>query len=138
MSWGGFISLRYSGTYPERIAAIYLDAPVCNAADPEACAADRVKDISGQFGLSVEELKTSPLNPLNNLKFLVEYNIPLFIATGEDDLVVKVDTNINLVVAELERLGKNYTIVRRPCWGHHPHGFDDVMPLLKFHNDSRV
>jgi pimeloyl-ACP methyl ester carboxylesterase len=138
MSWGGFISLRYSGTYPERIAAIYLDAPVCNAADPEACAADRVKDICGQFGLSVEELKTSPLNPLNNLKFLVEYNIPLFIATGEDDLVVKVDTNINLVVAELERLGKNYTIVRRPLWGHHPHGFDDVMPLLKFHNDSRV
>ncbi|MBQ9775919.1 MAG: alpha/beta fold hydrolase [Lentisphaeria bacterium] len=138
MSWGGFISLRYSSTYPERIAAIYLDAPVCNAADPGAEAADRVEAISEQYGLSVEELKTSLLNPLNNLKFLADYKIPLYIATGEDDTLVKVSSNINLVEEELKRMGVAYEIVRRQVWGHHPHGFDDVSEVLKFHQNSRA
>ena len=138
MSWGGFFSLRYAGTYPERIAAVYLDAPVCNAADPGEEAADRVEAISQNFGLSVEELKTSPLNPLNNLKFFADYQIPLYIATGEDDLLVKVATNINLAEEKLKQYGVKYEIVRRPVWGHHPHGFDDVSALLEFHQKSRM
>lgn len=137
MSWGGFISLRYAGTFPERIAAIYLDAPVCNAADPGAEAADRLEAISSNYGLTVEELKKSPLNPLNKLQFFADYNIPLFIATGEDDLLVKVATNINLVEEELKRMNVAYKIIRRPVWGHHPHGFDDVSEVLEFHMKSR-
>ena len=138
MSWGGFFSLRYSAAYPERIAAIYLDAPVCNAVDPNPEAADRAAEISELYGISVEELKTSPLNPINNLKFLDDYKIPLYIATGEDDMLVKVASNINLVEAELKRMGVAYEIVRRAVWGHHPHGFDDVSEILKFHQNSRV
>ena len=45
MSWGGFFSLRYAETFPERIAAIYLDAPLCNAADPASPDSDRTNSI---------------------------------------------------------------------------------------------
>ena len=93
--------------------------------------------ISSNYGLTVEELRTSPLNPLNNLQFFADYNIPLFIATGEDDLLVKVATNINLVEEELKRMSVAYKIIRRPVWGHHPHGFDDVSEVLEFHMKSR-
>jgi len=138
MSWGGYISLRYAGTFPERIAAIYLDAPVCNSADPGSEAADRVKAICECYNMSVEELKTSSLNPLNNLQFIADHKIPLFIAVGEDDLLVKPVTNINLVEAELQRMQVEYKIIRREAWGHHPHGFDDVSELLEFHQASRA
>jgi pimeloyl-ACP methyl ester carboxylesterase len=138
MSYGGLFSLRWAAEHPETVGAIYLDAPVCNAADPGEEAADRVEAISQNFGLSVEELKTSPLNPLNNLKFFADYQIPLYIATGEDDLLVKVATNINLAEEKLKQYGVKYEIVRRPVWGHHPHGFDDVSALLEFHQKSRM
>ena len=133
MSWGGYFSLRYATAYPEKIRAIYLDAPVCNAADPDESAAERVADISKMYNLSIDELKKSELNPLNRIKVLADYQIPLFIATGEDDQVVKVATNINLVEAELKKYNIPYTIIRRPGWGHHPHGFDDRSKLVEFH-----
>ncbi len=136
MSWGGYFSLRYAEENPQRIAAIYLDAPVCNAADPHPSAAERVAEIAACYGLTVEQLKTSPLNPLNRLEVLVNAKIPMLCATGETDQSVDVNTNINLVEARMKELGYILPIVRRPYWGHHPHGFDDPAPLLKFHNDA--
>jgi pimeloyl-ACP methyl ester carboxylesterase len=136
MSWGGYFSLRYATSYPEKVRAIYLDAPVCNSADCDASAAERVADIVKMYNLSIEELKTSELNPLNSVKNLKKYNIPFFIATGEDDLVVKTATNINLLENELKKYEIPYTIIRRPGWGHHPHGFDNRTELIKFHESS--
>ena len=134
MSWGGYFSLRYATTYPEKVRALYLDAPVCNSADWDSSADERVADISKMYKMSIKELKESKLNPLNCVEKLK--NIPLFIATGEDDLVVKVATNINLLEAELKRYEIPYTIVRRPAWGHHPHGFDNRTELIKFHETA--
>ena len=56
----------------------------------------------------------------------------------EDDFLVKVATNINLAEEKLKQYGVKYEIVRRPVWGHHPHGFDDVSALLEFHQKSRM
>lgn len=135
MSWGGYFSLRYATTYPEKVKAIYLDAPVCNSADPKSSAAERVADISKMYNLTIEELKTSTLNPINRVQVLIDNQIPLFIATGEDDLVVEVATNINLIEAELKKANYPYTIIRRAAWGHHPHGFDNRNELVNFHKN---
>ena len=78
MSWGGFFSLRYAETFPDRVCAIYLDAPVCNAADPEPNAAKRLATILENYHLSFEEMAKSKLNPLNNVGTIVEAGIPLF------------------------------------------------------------
>ncbi|MBE6367638.1 MAG: alpha/beta hydrolase [Lentisphaerae bacterium] len=133
MSWGGFFALRYNMSYPEAVKAIYLDAPVCNAADSDASAADRVEKICECYQLSREELAKSPLNPVNRAQLLIEQKMPLFIATGEDDLVVKVASNINLLTKVFDENNFAYQIERRPVWGHHPHGFDDRSALVSFH-----
>ncbi len=134
MSWGGFFSLRYAETFPEDVAAIYLDAPVCNAADPDAFAQEsRCGTMRKQFGLTDEEFKTSKLNPINNLKPIADYNIPVLAVTGEADQVVCVETNINIVAARLHEFGAPLEIIRRPMWGHHPHGMDDTSRIVKFH-----
>ena len=86
MSWGGFFSLRYSQTYPERIAAVYLDAPVCNAADPSSLDSPRTQSILENYKLSFEELSVSKLNPLNNVEALVNARIPLTSSSGTESI----------------------------------------------------
>ena len=133
MSWGGFFSLRYAETFPRRIAAIYLDAPVCNAADPEDHEEDRTRSILENFGLSFEKMKVSELNPLNNAEVLVKARIPLMAVVGEADQSVNIDTNFNILEKKILESGGTIKVIRRNYWGHHPHGLDDPEELLSFH-----
>ena len=150
MSWGGYFSLRYSEENPDRIAAIYLDAPVCNAADTHPSAADRLELICQQWNMGVDEIKASILNPLNNVKAIADAKIPVFaIISGADDVVIP-DLNFGLLEAEFGKLGVpvhtladkdmeqilkgvqpgNVYVLRRRPWAHHPHGLDNVTPLM--------
>ena len=137
MSWGGFFSLRYAETFPNRVCAIYLDAPVCNAADPEPSAADRVKTILDNCGISFEEMTTSKLNPLNNVEAIVDARIPLFAAVGQTDESVALAANFDLLEKRILELGGSIKVIRRNYWGHHPHGLDDPEELLAFHCAAR-
>lgn len=152
LSWGGFYSLRYSQTFPQRVRSLYLDAPVCNAADPSPRAAERLQQIQEQWNMSVQELASSPLNPLNGVAKLVEAKIPVFAVIGEADNVVLPELNFNLIEKEFQKCGtpiiqlkneadpciKNVApgqvyVLRRVPYAHHPHGLDNVTPLLQFH-----
>ena len=133
MSWGGFFSLRYAETYPQDVAAIYLDAPVCDAADPSQAAEDRTSSISEIWQMNTNEIRSSLLNPINNVTPIVDAKIPIYAATGEDDQVVSVWHNFNILEQKLLAAGAKPVVVRREAWGHHPHGFDDVTDIVRFH-----
>ena len=134
MSWGGFFALRYAETYPKDVAAIYLDAPVCDAADPAHSAEHRTYSIAQAWNMTTDKLRDSLLNPLNNVRPLVEANIPIYVATGEDDQAVSVWHNFNRLEHNLLAAGmQQLTVVRRDAWGHHPHGFDDITEIVRFH-----
>ena len=153
LSWGGFYSLRYSETHPERVRSIYLDAPVCNAADTHPSAADRLALICQQWNMGVDKVRASILNPLNNVKAIADAKIPVFAIVGGADNVVIPELNFGLLEAEFERLGTpvttlpdgkaaqvlkdaqkgNVYVLRRTPWAHHPHGLDNVAPLMQFH-----
>ena len=133
MSWGGFFSLRYAETYPQDVCAIYLDAPVCDAADPSQPAEHRSYSIRDAWKMTADEIRQSPLNPLNNVQPIVDAHIPIYAATGEDDQVVSVWHNFNVLEQRLLAAGACPTVIRRGAWGHHPHGFDDVSELVRFH-----
>jgi pimeloyl-ACP methyl ester carboxylesterase len=135
MSWGGFFSLRYAQTFPGRIAAIYLDAPVCDAAD--ATSQERLKTILDNYKLTREEMAVSKLNPLNNVEVLVKAGIPLMAAVGETDLSVDIDLNFNILEKRIIEHGGSIHTIRRNYWGHHPHGLDETEPLLAFHCKAR-
>lgn len=133
LSWGGYFSLRFASENPEKVASLYLDAPVCNAADPHESAAGRVKAICEQYGKTREELETSPLNPLNHLEGIAKASFPIHAEIGLWDLAVNIETNIFELEKRLAALGKNITMNKRNFWGHHPHGVDDPERLLAFH-----
>lgn len=133
MSWGGFFSLRFASENPEKIACIYLDAPLCNMADRSCPSADgRFQHLQKSYGMSEQEMLESQLNPINAMKPIADAGIPILCATGEIDEAVPVDNNINIVEKRFKELGGNIVIRRRPDQGHHPHGFDDRSELISF------
>lgn len=143
MSWGGFFSLRYAGTFPERVCAIYLDAPLCNAAEIDPTGKDENiqrhnKNFCDYFKMTLDELKDSKLNPINNLKPIADAKIPIFAAIGMTDCSVAHESNFDIVEQRLQEMGGNIVkVIRRNYWGHHPHGLDDVSELLDFHWRAR-
>ncbi len=164
MSWGGFFSLRYTAENPDRVQAIYLDAPVCDASDGHPSAGSRLQIIMEQYGMTQEELKTSECNPLNAAKRIVAAKVPIFATISDSDDVVKPDLNFNVLAKRLEEAGATIIplnwnndgvpfdqldkdiqdvkgakvfLFHRSMWGHHPHGFHDPTPCLLFHWRSR-
>ncbi len=133
LSWGGFFTLRFASENPEKVACIYLDAPLCNMADESTVPlADAHQVLQEAYHLSNEEMLTSALNPINALEPIAEAGIPIFAATGEDDLVVPVQNHINIVEERFLAQGGKIFIERRASWGHHPHGLDDRCELIAF------
>ena len=134
MSWGGLFSLRYAETHPENVCAIYLDAPVCDASENTPASADRFAKISELYKLTQDELKVSPLNPINNVAAIK--NIPVLGVVGLADQTVDVETNFNVFEERFKAAGGNVEAIKRPAWGHHPHGLDDTTPILDFFTDN--
>jgi len=133
LSWGGFFSLRFASENPEKVAGIYLDAPLCNMADTSTSSmANTHRILQEAYHLSEAEMLVSPLNPINGLQPIAEAGVPIFATTGEDDLVVPVQQHINIVEERFLALGGKITLCRRKSWGHHPHGLDDRSQLLAF------
>lgn len=135
MSWGGFFSLRYAETFPENVNSIYLDAPLCDAAEDTPVTRPRLLEIMRNFQLTRAELVTSLLNPINNVKAIVK--IPVFALVGQTDQSVDVTTNFDVFAERFQAAGGELTVTRREYWGHHPHGLDDPTPLLEFHCRAR-
>lgn len=129
MSLGGLFSFRYAAKYPQTVACIYADAPVCDLyyrnlqgrANPE-----EISRIHG-FGDDTIKLKDSPISPVNNVLPLVKANIPLLMILGLSDTIVNVDYNGLLLAKRYEEAGGSVKLITRNSWGHHPHGLDQPL-----------
>lgn len=137
MSWGGFFSLRFASENPDKVACLYLDAPLCNMAARDGLGApQRRKELAELHGISDAETETSFHNPINALEPIAKAGIPIFAATGENDVTLPVASHINIVEERYKALGGKIEIRRRNMWDHHPHGFDDRSELLAFMVDN--
>ncbi|MFA6929059.1 MAG: alpha/beta hydrolase [Lentisphaeria bacterium] len=126
LSFGGLYSLRYAAANSHRVAALYLDAPVCNFKNFRF--ADIVKD---EYALgALADLEKYPGLPVNLTEKLL--HLPILLIYGADDLVVVPVLNCELFVERYQKAGGTMNIIKRPSWGHHPHGLDDTNEIVDF------
>jgi len=134
MSLGGLYSFRYAASYPETVACIYADAPVSSLTYRiESGRPDQV-EISRAYGLgdNGEGLKNHPLSPVNNYLPMVKAGIPLLMIVGMADNTVNAETNGLLLAERWIAAGGKAEVVKRPYWGHHPHGLDNPAKIVRF------
>ena len=86
LSRGGICAYRFAMEYPERVAVIYGDAPVCDLAKyPKHV----IKEVYAAYGCETsEDIAASGLNPIDNLDRLVKCHIPIIHVIGCADEVV--------------------------------------------------
>ena len=133
MSLGGLYSFRYGAKYPETVACIYADAPVATLSyRAETGRADLVEFIQAYGVENAEGLKNHPLAPVNNYLPMVKAGIPLLMIVGLADTTLKAETNGLLLAERWQAAGGKVEVIKRPFWGHHPHGLDNPMKIVRF------
>lgn len=136
LSCGGMFATYFGAAYPEKVAALYLDAPVMNFLSCPCGIGDATAHLYEEFvtatGKTVGDLINYRNHPIDHAKDLLDAKLPIMIVAGDSDQVVPYHEN-GAVLTEYYRAngGTIVEIVKAGC-DHHPHGLDDVTPLIEF------
>jgi pimeloyl-ACP methyl ester carboxylesterase len=142
ISRGGLFAHRYAAAHPERVAAIYGDAAVCDARSwPGGRAVGRAGKGSPADWATFKQLHgladdAAALewtgNPVDTLAPLARAGVALIHVVGDADDVVPPAENALVVAERYRQLGGTIELIRKPGVGHHPHGLDDPAPVVGF------
>jgi len=137
MSRGGMYVYAWAEQNPDKVAAIYADAPLCDVksllalhdGQPEPA---RWKMAVDAFGFhDVNEALAYRGSPIDNLAPLAKAGVPLLHVVGDADTVVPVDENTRIMEQRYKALGGSMQVIVKPGVGH-VHGLDDPMPIIEF------
>ena len=139
MSCGGLQSIYFAAAHPERVAALFLDAPVTNLLSCPAYIGNEEKmpeDFWGEFygatGITLSELLNYRNHPIDRIPDILAHNIPIFLAAGDSDEVVPYEENGAYVEKYYKEHGGIIEVVMKKGVGHHPHCLPDNTPIIEF------
>lgn len=140
LSRGGLFVFNYAAAHPDRVTAIYGDAPVCDfkswpgGKGKGGGSAGSWKQLFKAYDFADEaEAMAYKKNPIDNLAPIAAAKIPVLIVAGDSDKVVPFEENGGLIESRYKALGGDITVILKPGCDHHPHGLpDDPAPILDF------
>ena len=138
MSRGGLIVLNWAIANPKRVAAIYLDAPVCDIRSwpggkerGKGSPSDWQKCLKA-YGLSETTSETAKVSPIDGLQPLAAERVPILCVCGGADEVVPLEENTRIVEQRYRELCGPIEVIVKPGVGHHPHSLEDPTPIVEF------
>lgn len=139
ISRGGLYAYRWASENPDKVAAIYGDAPVCDfkswpgGQGKGTGSPGDWKKLLQDYGFQDEAQALAYRgNPIDVLEPLAKAKVALIHVVGDADEVVPVAENTAIVEARYQKLGGEIQVIHKPGIGHHPHGLDDPAPVGKF------
>lgn len=137
MSCGGMIAIYFAAKYPERVAGLYLDAPVTNLLSCPCNVGNGKSNIYQEFcdatGMTVIDMINYRNHPIDCVNDLLQHRIPIFLACGDLDEDVPYEEN-GRVFAE-RYLNGGGDLVQSLVKGrahnpHHPGSMDLVLEFM--------
>jgi pimeloyl-ACP methyl ester carboxylesterase len=137
MSCGGLQAVYFAAAHPERIAALYLDAPVLNLLSCPMGIGKKENDsmldeMLSATGLTVTELINYRNHPIDKKEKLLAAGIPIFMVYGDADVVVPYEENGLVLESFYRQNGGIIETVGKAGCGHHPHSLPDNTPIIEF------
>ena len=137
MSCGGMHGIYFGAKYPNRVAALYLDAPVMNLLSCPYClgtATDKtmIEQFEMDMKMTLADIICYRNHPMDNMHALLENNIPVLLVCGDSDDVVPYEENGKLLYDYYTENGGSIKLILKPGVGHHPHGYTDVSVLSDY------
>jgi pimeloyl-ACP methyl ester carboxylesterase len=138
MSRGGLFAFNWAALHPDRVAGLYVDAPVCDfkswpggkGVGPGS--PNDWQNLLKVYGFTEAQALAYDKNPVDDLAPLAKAHIPIFAVIGAADEVVPVSENIDLVEKRYQALGGKIQVIRKPGGKHHPHSLKDPTPIVDF------
>ena len=139
MSRGGVYIYRWAVRYPERVAAIYADAPVL---DLKSWPGGKGKGKGGaqdwetfkkDFNLKTEEEAIAfKGNPIDLTDQITRAGFPMLHVVGDADDVVPVAENTAPFEQKIRAAGGSIQVIHKPGVNHHPHSLPNPQPIVDF------
>lgn len=138
MSRGGVYIYNWALRYPDRVSAIYADAPVLNfkswpggkgkgKGSPENWKI--FKQVYKLTELQALDFKDAPVDRASEIGAL---KIPTIHVIGDVDDIVPPDENTLPFAKAYTAADGKLEIIHKPTVGHHPHSLPDPTPLVDF------
>lgn len=132
-SRGGMCAVNWASKYPESVACIYIDAPVCDVFSwPSKQSNELWKGLLAEWNLTDAEMEHFTGNPIDNLPPIAEANIPIFAVCGDSDKVVPYEQNMDILRKRFIELGGSVEVILKPGCDHHPHSLENPEPVVEF------
>ena len=138
MSCGGMQAVYFAARYPQRVAALYLDAPVLNLLSCP-CSMGQAREDSGMYEEMVQATgytKSSLINyrnhPIDNIGPILENHIPIILVCGAKDQVVPYEENGKVLYDIVKAADGEIVQIIKPECDHHPHSLEDTTPIIRF------
>lgn len=138
MSCGGLQATIFAERYPELAAVLYLDAPVLNLLSMAGFGGKtKVLDtfwheVEDAYGVNPSTMVNFRQSPIDNMKPLIDNNIPIIMLYGNADDVVVYSENGRVLEKYYKENGGTICTIGRSMSGHHPHGLSDPQIIIDF------
>lgn len=138
MSCGGLHAVYFAAKYPERIAALYLDAPVMNLLSCPGKVGrvselpPTMQELTAHTGLTYKELINYRNHPIDHAPKLLSAGLPIILVSGDADRIVPYDENGKYLYELYKAGGGEIELIIKPGGDHHPHGLEDNTPIIEF------
>lgn len=136
MSCGGMIATKLAAKYPSLVSALYLDAPVMNLlscpAGLGAAGDGMLPEFIAATGMTMDKLISYREHPIDKMHLLLENRIPIILVYGDADDVVPYAENGALLENYYRIGGGEIVAIGKAGCAHHPHGLEDVTPIIEF------
>jgi len=138
-SRGGLYAFNFTADYPDRVAALYLDAPALDlkswpgdrsARWPEVAA--RPRRPPTRDGLTPAEMETAKVSPLDRIEPVAKVGIPIIGVSGDADNIVRLEENLGVLAPRYRAAGGLIEVIIKPGAGHSPHSLEDPAPVVDF------
>lgn len=132
-SRGGLFVFNWAAKNTDKVACIYVDAPVCDVFSwPGRKNRDLWDGLLKEWKLADGQMNTFAGNPIDRLAPLAQAGIPVIGVCGDSDKVVPYKENMEVVRNRYSGLGGLVEVILKPGGDHHPHSLDDPRPVVDF------
>lgn len=132
-SRGGLFVFNWAARNTDKVACIYVDAPVCDVFSwPGRKDTALWNDLLKEWGLTDVGMEHFKGNPIDNLAPIAEADIPIISVCGDSDRTVPYKENMDVVRTRYLAAGSPVEVILKEGCDHHPHSLDNPEPVVDF------
>lgn len=132
-SRGGLFAFNWGAKNPDKVACIYVDAPVCDMLYfSKNWERSFWEGFLAEWGLTEENAKDFKGNPIDNLAPLAAAGIPVISVCGDSDKTVPYELHMKIAAERYRALGGLAEIILKPGCDHHPHSLENPEAVVDF------